>query len=198
MIIGTIHPHDTSRFDVDFFYGNRGSFWDILGTAFPNQDFSTLGSIKATLNKYGIWITDIIRECDRKHERVTRDCELYNLKYNNEAINDAIRLGMIDTIYFTSRFGTNNAATLFCRLFGIRYSSLFDRTSSEMVIPSKHFGRPIKGVVLYSPSDDANRGIAGKAMSYKNRLDYFSRFEKPVKQFKIEHYREKFSFLSNE
>lgn len=28
LIIGTIHPHLVENFNIDFFYGNVGSFWE--------------------------------------------------------------------------------------------------------------------------------------------------------------------------
>lgn len=195
MILGTMHPHRVNDFNIDFYYGNVGSFWDILGNAFPQHDFSNLTSILQLLDHYHIWITDIISECDRVSEDVTADEDLYNIVLNTDAIYNAIITSNIDTIYFTSRFGKNNAAKLFCKAFNISHAATFNKINSEFIIPAHHFGKQIHAVVLYSPSNDANRGIAKGALPYKSNFAYYKQFAKPVKKFKIEFYRQKFSFL---
>ena len=50
LIIGTIHPHRTDDFEVNFFYGNKNTLWSILSEAFPNRDFSSAKKIIETLN----------------------------------------------------------------------------------------------------------------------------------------------------
>lgn len=197
LIVGTIHPHLVDNFLIDFFYGNVGSFWDILSIAFPNRQFGNLEQILGTLNEYNVAITDIIRQCDRENESVTADSELYNIVDNGEQIQAGIINSEIDTIYFTSRFGENNAARLFIDTFGIDYKQTFDNATSEFTIGEELFGRQIRAVVLYSPSNNANRGIA-RATPYLNNIEHFQQFEHPIKQFKIEYYQEKFDFFNNE
>jgi hypothetical protein len=193
LIVGTIHPHNVENFNIDFFYGNVGSFWDILSIAFPNHNFGTLDQIIGTLNQYNIAITDIISRCDREDESVTADAKLFNIINNGEQILNGIINSNIDTIYFTSRFGLNNAAKLFVETFNI--VSHFDENISEFTIPENYFGRQIRCIVLYSPSNAANIGIA-RALPYLNNVDYYQQFPHPIKQFKIEFYQNKFDFLN--
>ena len=195
LIVGTIHPHLIQNFNIDFFYGNVGSFWDILSNAFPQRQFGNLEEIIETLDQYNIAITDIIRQCDRENQNVTADSELYNIIHNGEQIQAGIQNSQIETIYFTSRFGANNAARLFVDVFNIHYE--FDQLTSEFTIPANYFGRQIRCVVLYSPSNNANRGIARSA-PYLNNIGHYQQFEHPVKQFKIDFYQNKFDFFNND
>lgn len=194
LIIGTIHPHLIENFNINFFYGNVGSFWDILSNAFPQRQFNNLDQITQTLNTYKIWITDIIRQCDRENGNVTSDSELYNIIHNGKQIQEGLINSTIDTIYFTSRFGSNNAARLFVDTFNINFH--FNKLTSEFTIPQNYFGRQIRCIVLYSPSNIANIGIS-KSAPYLNKKAYFQQFDHPIKQFKIEFYREKFNFFNN-
>lgn len=196
VIIGTIHPHVTENFNIPFFYGNVGSFWEILAQAFPLHNFQTLQSIQQILSDRQTWVTDIIRQCDRDNETVTRDALLYNIVDNQEQIGDALNEVAIDTIFFTSRFGTNNAAKRFTQVFGINYQAKYDNAISEFTIPANYFGRSIRCVALYSPSNDANRGIAGWAAGYRNNIEHYRQFPRPVKQFKTDFYRSKFQYLN--
>jgi len=195
LIVGTIHPHLTESFIIDFFYGNTGSFWDILSNAFPKLRFNNLKEIIASLGNYNVAITDIIRQCDRENVNVTADSELFNIIYNYEQIQEGINNSLIETIYFTSRFGKNNAARLFVDKFNIRCA--FNQSTSEFLIPVNHFGRQIRGVVLYSPSNNANIGIT-KAAPYLYKKAHYQKFEHPIKQFKIEFYQEKFDFFNED
>ena len=79
LIIGTIHPHRTDDFEVNFFYGNKNTLWSILSEAFPSRDFSSEKKILETLNNSLTSVTDLIRKCDRQNEKVTKDKDLYNL-----------------------------------------------------------------------------------------------------------------------
>jgi hypothetical protein len=197
MICGTIHPHEIKTFLYQFYYGNVASFWAILQQAFPQHRFNSLNEILTLLEKFNVFITDIISQCERLHEGVTRDSELFNIVVNNHRIAHAITNSQIHTIYFTSGFGKNNAAKLFTNAFKVKYRETFNRRSREFYIPASHFGRKIRCIVLYSPSNDANRGIAAYSSQYKNNILYYQQFERPVKQFKIDFYKEKFEFFNN-
>ena len=192
-IIGTIHPHRVDDFDLNFFYGNKGFLWSILGQAFPNLDFTTVESIKRILSRNRIWITDMIEECSRPHERETRDSHLYDLKLNTKLIEEGLRGSQIDTIFLTSRFERNNAAELFIRAFGLDLLS-WNEELSQFIIPSSKFGREIRAVVLFSPSGRANLGIS-RSKSYLASKDRYGQEKNPVALFKIDFYRDKFAFL---
>ncbi|AMM52442.1 hypothetical protein TH61_16325 [Rufibacter sp. DG15C] len=202
MIVGTIHPHSVENFTIPFFYGNVGSFWDILHNAFPHYQIREAGTenfsienILTMLEQNNTWVTDIIRQCDREDETVTQDSLLYNIIPNNIQISEALQNAPIDTIYFTSRFSTNNAASLFTQVFNIDYANTFNGDTSEFTIPAQHFGREIRCVVLYSPSNAANVGVS-RTPPYLNNIEYYQQFETPVRQFKIDFYQNKFEFLN--
>jgi len=195
MIVGTIHPHNHNDFLIPFFYGNVGSFWDILHNAYPHHNMDSFDSINKMLRENNVWITDIIRQCDRESAAVTDDKSLYNIVLNTEQIRNALQNSQIDTVYFTSRFGKNSAASLFTQAFGIDHKQSFDEAKSEFIVPESYFGRKIKCVVLYSPSNAANIGIS-RCLPYRSRHQHYQQFKAPVKQFKIDFYREKFQFLN--
>ena len=192
-IIGTIHPHRVDNFDLNFFYGNKGFLWSILGQAFPNLDFTSVESIKDILSRNRIWITDMIEECSRPHEKETRDSHLYDLVLNTKLIEEGLRGSEIHTIFLTSRFERNSAAELFIRAFNLDRSS-WNEELSQFIIPASKFGREIRAVVLFSPSGRANLGIS-RTKSYLSTKDRYSGEKNPISSFKIDFYREKFGFL---
>lgn len=106
LILGTIHPHQTNDFLIDFFYGNTNSIWSILAELFPKYNFDSKENIINTLQLNNIWISDLILECDRENEKVTQDKELKNIKLNVDQIREGIENSKIKTIYFTSGFIT--------------------------------------------------------------------------------------------
>ena len=195
LIIGTIHPHSIADFNINYFYGNVGSFWDILANAFPQKRFGNLDQILQTLNQHHVSITDMIRQCDRENVSVTQDAKLFNMLINSNQIRDGITNSLVDTIYFTSRFGKNNAAKLFVDTYRIRHQDSYDEATSEFTIDEAVFGRRIRAVVLYSPSNQANIGIS-QSVPFLNNALHYQQFANPVKQFKIDFYRDKFNFFN--
>lgn len=188
LILGTIHPHRTDNFKIDFFYGNRNSIWNILGLAFPQLDFNSRDSIIKNLKESKIWISDMILSCERSNEKITEDKFLKNLDLNTVQIENGIRESEIEKIFFTSGLNKNNAAKLFCDAFSIRVDLDINR---EFDIPENIFGKKIKGVVLFSPSGQANIGIS-KNKSFLEQKHKYEQFDKPVSQFKIDCYRTAF------
>src|SRR5690606_18078002 len=181
LIIGTIHPHKTDDFIIDFFYGNKNSLWSILSNAFPNKNFSSLKHITETLEKSSTAISDMIRKCDRDNDKITQDKDLYNLCLNTKEIREGIKNSSIKTIFLTSRFGKNNAAKLFVDNFNIKYKNSWDEQSSSFVIPKDIFGREIKAIVLFSPSGQANTGIS-KSLAYKEKRHMYLNKRTPVNE----------------
>ena len=194
LIVGTIHPHKTSDFITDFFYGNKNSLWEILAEAFPHLNFSNKKHIIDTLNANLIAITDIIKTCDRENESITTDEDLYNIEPNTDQIREGLLNSSISTIYFTSRFGKNNAAKLFVKYFKIKYRDTWNDDTSSFIIPKEVFNREIKAIVLFSPSGQANIGIS-RSKAYLSKKHLYSDNNTPVKKFKIDFYKEKFNFL---
>lgn len=195
LIIGTIHPHRTETFKMDFFYGNKNSLWSILADAFPGKDFSNKEQIVKTLNAHKTTISDMILKCDRPNTGTTQDKELFNIHLNTEAIRKGIINSDISTIFLTSRFGKNSATHLFTDSFKIRYKDSWNKKNSSFRIPKAVFGRTIKAIVLYSPSGQANTGIA-KSAAYQEKRHLYKNLKTPVKQFRIDFYREKFRYFN--
>ena len=67
-------------------------------------------------------------------------------------------------------------------------------TKKSFIIPKDVFGREINAIILLSPSGDALRGIAGSP-SYKKKRHLYANEKTPVKQFRIDFYKEKFKYL---
>lgn len=193
LILGTIHPHQTDDFLIDFFYGNINSIWNILAESFPKYNFDSKENIKNTLQLNNVWISDIILECDRENEKVTQDKELKNLKLNVDKIEESIKNSKIKTIYFTSGFGKNNAAKLFCNYFNIKAELNKKR---EFIIPEEVFGREIKGIVLFSPSGQANIGIS-RNKQYLEQKEKYIYYKNPVSRFKTDFYYDAFKSTFN-
>jgi len=184
LILGTIHPHRTNDFLIDFFYGNKNSLWNILSKAFVNLDLSSKEKILEFLKLNNIWVSDMIIECERENENVTQDKELTNIVLNTNQITQSLINSKIKIIFFTSGFNKNNAAKLFCDYYKIK-PELNDKR--EFIIPKEKFGKVIKGVVLFSPSGQANIGIS-KNKEYLKQKEKYCQFKNPISKFKIDFY----------
>ena len=192
LILGTIHPHSTS--ELDFFYGNAKTFWDLLAQALGLQ-FDNLDNILDFLKKHNIAISDMILQCCRQNETATKDSELYNLVLNKN-IKEKILYSNIETIYFTSAFGKNNAARLFFDLFDLKEQipeNWRETNEFNIMIDNKE----IKCIVLLSPSGASNIGISKSKMYQKVKNKYDKIYDKPIKQFKIDFYKAKFKEVTN-
>lgn len=192
LILGTIHPHNdinnTSNFKIDFFYGNKNSLWTILSEA-KNIRLDTLNQILDFLSQNEIAVSDMILECERKNNKVTADKDLYNLVLNEELKNEILKSD-IETIYFTSAFNKNNAAKLFFDLFKLQ-NQIPINWKDTYEININFFCKQIKCVILLSPSGASNIGIS-KSKIYSDKINEYEKFKTPVKQFKIDFYKEKF------
>ncbi len=184
LILGTIHPHRTNDFLIDFFYGNKKSIWNILSKAFSKLDLSSKEKILEFLKLNNIWVSDMIIECERENENVTQDKELTNIILNTNQITESLINSKIKTIFFTSGFNKNNAAKLFCDYYKIK-PELNDKR--EFIISKEKFGKVIKGVVLFSPSGQANIGIS-RNKEYLKQKEKYCQFKNPISKFKIDFY----------
>jgi G:T/U-mismatch repair DNA glycosylase len=193
LILGTIHPHQINNFQIDFFYGNRNSIWKILDEAFPNKDFSSRESIIDNLQASNIWISDMISSCERENDSITQDKLLRRIRLNTKQIEDGLMNSKIKEIFFTSGFGKNNAAKLFCEAFEIKP---FIDENRAFIIPKSNFNREIQCKILFSPSGQANIGIS-KNKKYLSLKDKYQNYTNPVKQFKIDSYKSAFNNYFN-
>jgi len=67
---------------TDYFYGNKGSLWKILGNIYPEYNFKT-GSrnlLRQQMiywqNKYSVGITDTLKTVSRKNIKSADDADL--------------------------------------------------------------------------------------------------------------------------
>ena len=61
----------------------------------------------------------------------------------------------------------------------------------EVNLDKQIFGRPIKLTVLYSPSGNSNVGLSKSKLYFENKQKY-KKSTRPVYDFKVDYYREKF------
>jgi hypothetical protein len=192
LIVGTIHPHDFENFPVPFFYGNVLSIWTILSDAFPDELSQpiTLEKILVFLKNRKISISDTIKTC-RRINPTALDDDLIPLELNHR-IKEDIENSNISEILFTSGFGKNNAFKLFYEnILGLKITAEI-KEKREVTLPKEVFGRPVKLIVLYSPSGASNIGIS-KSRLYLQNKDKYKGSKKPVYAFKVDYYRQMFT-----
>lgn len=192
LIVGTIHPHNHDKFEMQFFYGNKNSIWNVLSEAFPKdlEQPITFEGVDDFLKSKKIALSDTIRKCVRDSPTAL-DKDLIPIQLNTEII-EQIRNSNINEILFTSGFAKNNAFKLFyIDILGNKKIPSEVRKNREIIL-EKEFGRPVKLTVLYSPSGSSNVGLS-KSKLYKERFNKYKGSIKPISLFKIDYYREKFS-----
>jgi G:T/U-mismatch repair DNA glycosylase len=191
LIVGTIHPHDHDNFALPFFYGNVTSLWTILSDAFPDdlKQPLTLEGILKFLKTKKISVSDTIKKCSRKHPTAL-DKDLIPIDLNKQIIED-IKKSKVSEILFTSGFGKNNAFRLFYVDILKQKITADIKEKRGLVLDKKHFGRPIKLTVLYSPAGTANVGLS-KSRLYLDNKHKFASSNRPVHDFKVKYYRDNF------
>ncbi len=192
LILGTIHPHNHEKFDLQFFYGNKCTIWNLLHEAFPDEitDPRSLPEILKFLQDRKTAISDVIKSCRRIDINSPLDQDLEPIEYN-ETLLDIIRHSNIKEILFTSGFGKNAAFRIFYTILLKKTITTEIRKNKGILLDSSIFGRPVQLRVLYSPSGSANRGLKRSAAYIKNQSKY-SGFPNPIQAFKIDHYRDSF------
>ncbi|MEO6832649.1 MAG: hypothetical protein ABI378_09285 [Chitinophagaceae bacterium] len=191
LIVGTIHPQDYTKFVIPFFYGNVNSIWTILSDAFPNdlKRPLTLNGILKFLRDKKISVSDTILSCERKN-LTALDTDLIPIELNRKIIAD-IKNSKIKEVLFTSGFGKNSAFKLFyADILGLKITSEI-RERREVMLDNQIFGRPIKLTILYSPSGASNVGLSQSKLYLANKKKY-ENSSRPVYDFKVDYYREKF------
>jgi hypothetical protein len=191
LIVGTIHPHDHDNFRIPFFYGNVTSLWTILSEAFP-ADLKkplTLEGILKFLKTKKISVSDTIRKCNRKN-LTALDKDLIAIDLNEQIIED-IKKSKVSEILFTSGFGENNAFKLFYVDILKQKITADIKEKRGLILDKKHFGRPIKLTVLYSPAGTANVGLSKSKLYLDTKHEYATSL-RPVHDFKVKYYRDNF------
>ena len=191
LIVGTIHPHNHESFIIPFFYGNVISLWTILCEAFPKDLYTplTLDGILDFLKTKKISVSDTIRKCERKNPTAL-DKDLIPIELNRQIKYD-IQNSKISEILFTSGFGKNNAFRLFyVGILGLKITKDI-KEKREVILDKEIFGRPIKLTILYSPSGTSNVGLS-KSKFYLVNKDKYIKSSRPVYDFKVDYYKQKF------
>jgi len=191
LVVGTIHPHDHDNFAIPFFYGNVTSLWTILSEAFPDdlKQPLTLEGILKFLKTKKTSISDTIRKCNRKN-LTALDKDLIPIELNEQIIED-IKKSKISEILFTSGFGKNNAFKLFYVDILNEKITADIKEKRGLILDKKHFGRPIKLTVLYSPAGTANVGLSKSKLYLDTKHEYINS-HRPVYAFKVKYYRDNF------
>lgn len=191
VVVGTIHPHDTSKFKIPFFYGSKLSLWELLDRASGGEIGQPirLENVLKFLKRHRIAMSDTVREC-RRNGTGWADNDLVPVRLNTELL-DQIRDSRIHEVLFMSGFGKNNAFKLFyVDILGRRITPRI-REDREITLDSNIFGRPVKLSILYSPSGAANIALAQSKIYQKNK-DRHLHSSTPVYDFKVDYYRKKF------
>ena len=190
LILGTIHPHDHSKFLLQFFYGNELSIWKILQQAFPQEltKPADLDAVIKFLKTRKITISDTIIRCQRIHPTAL-DQDLVVLEDNGKDLLHALGNSDIQEVICTSGFGKNNAFKLFYeRILGQKITSEIRRKrAAEVTLPGGTKTITVK--VLYSPARTANRGIAN-SQGYK-----IVKNQMTVDQYRISLYAQAFKAI---
>jgi hypothetical protein len=131
LIIGTFPPNKQVREGkkslTDFFYGNKGSLWKILGKIYSEFDFDSgtrnglIEKMKTWQLKYNVGIADTLISVSRKDVKSADDADLiienedyfHKLKEYILVNNDKIH-----SILFTSSAGCNSAYETFKIIMG--------------------------------------------------------------------------------
>ncbi|MGG7033663.1 MAG: hypothetical protein ACI7YS_00530 [Flavobacterium sp.] len=191
LIVGTIHPHEHESFLIPFFYGSVSSLWNIFSDAFPQelQKPITLEAVLQFLKNKKISLCDTIRICERK-KPTPFDSDLIPIELNRGMI-DQIRNSEITEIFFTSGFGKNGAFKLFYQdILGLKITRDM-RKQRESILDETIFGRQVKLTSLLSPSGASNIGLSKTKQYLENKAKY-ANSPRPVYDFKVDYYREKF------
>lgn len=191
LIVGTIHPHDHENFAIQFFYGNVMSLWTIFSEAFPDdlKQPLTLEGVLKFLKTKSISVSDTIRKCNRRNLSAL-DKDLIPIELNDQIVED-IKNSKISEILFTSGFGKNNAFKLFYVDILKEKITADIKKNRGLILDKKHFGRPIKLTVLYSPAGTANVGLS-KSKLYLDTKHEYATSHRPVYDFKVKYYRDNF------
>lgn len=194
LILGTFPAYEVTKKNnprLNFYYGsNDNKFWDLFHEILEIKSEITIENIQNYLAVNGFGIIDIIRKCYRKDNKSSADEDLCFIEF--EDIIDILKNSKIETIYTTSEIVT--------KLLKQQIEPLLDKNSltekgkkkkkREIFVPiqidnfefvqvelsAKVFvtERLLKIKTLYSPSDQAIRGIKKGINSKKLNTDALS------------------------
>ena len=184
LIIGT-HPPMPAEQSLDFFYGNMAEFWRHLSLVYGHEKIylnnqPNLDIILKFLEEFQMSITDMVYETDGTPFSTDQEMGIVAL---NPYLKTWLEDGIVETIFFTSLSGKNNAFELFKKWHKQSFGKPLKESAEGVCMIA---GRAIKLVKLYSPSPSARRGISGSPV-FKSWL-----LENPggsVDDFRVNWYR---------
>jgi len=118
LIVGTIHPN--SKPEIDYYYGNVGSFWDILRSIYPSYHFDSTNQIRNWQRDFNVGITDTIIQCKRKNETANDSDIILDEEDYNWALKEYVlsNRNTLKRLLFTSGDGANAAYKNFKKIMG--------------------------------------------------------------------------------
>ena len=149
LIIGTFPPNKEVREGkkslTDFFYGNKGSLWKILGKIYSEFDFENgtrdelIVRMKEWQVKYDVGIADTLISVSRKDIKSADDSDLVlNHEDYFHYLKDYILSNndKIETILFTSTSGCNSAFECFKIIMGPAINEIKANLITDLPSPS--------------------------------------------------------------
>lgn len=136
LIIGT-HPPMPYCGKLEFYYGNMGEFWRLLNQVYPNHNLFNnscplLENIIQWMDKYEIWITDIVYKTVVENFSTDKQMGKILTEYLNPCLKNWLQdYNTIEKIYFTSFAGKNNAYSLFRKWYKINYGKILKPIQSN-------------------------------------------------------------------
>jgi G:T/U-mismatch repair DNA glycosylase len=190
VILGTLHPENTERFTVPFFYGNRNTLWRYLSRAFPDElnEPDRLECILRFLRINRLAVSDVLRGGERRHSR-SGDGDLVRPEYNFDLIRE-LNMSKIHTVLCMSGNHPKGAFGIFTKkLLGIEIDKPGTDLLAGIELHTPAIDHPLLVKVLPSPSGAANAAIA-KTPSYKAWKAENS--YRSIDEYRVEIYREHF------
>jgi G:T/U-mismatch repair DNA glycosylase len=186
LIIGTFPPNKDVREGkkslTDYFYGNKGSLWKILGEIYTEFNFEIgtraelIKRMKAWQEKYEVGLTDTLVSVLRKdinsaddsdlildHEDYFHDLKTYILEKNEE----------IKSILFTSSKGCNSAYETFKIIMGADINMVKANMITNLPSPSGS-----SNTAWFNVNNEASLGLNADFYDFiksekKEHLDFF-------------------------
>jgi len=193
LIIGT-HPPLPYCGKLEFFYGNMNEFWRFLDAVYPgnklyNNGCPDIKDIETFLDNNKISISDIVEETSGQPFSIDSDMHVTKL---NSKLKSWLEDSEVETIYFTSAGGKNNALSLFRKWVKKNYPKSVTIPDHKVWMKKGYnlqLGeRRYLLELIYSPSPTARRGI-------KRSLPYIEWCKKnnsiDIDEFRIEWYKNK-------
>jgi hypothetical protein len=187
LIIGTFPPNKETREGkkslTDYFYGNKGSLWKILGKIYTEFDFETgtrldlIKKMKDWQGKYDIGITDTLVSVSRKDIKSSDDSDFllefedynHDLKQYILENNDNIK-----TILFTISKVCNSAYETFKIIMGSDFNKIKAKLITNVPSPSGS-----SNTAWFNVNNDSTLGLHPDFFNFLkiNKKEYLSQFQ---------------------